>query len=58
MLGSDLTATRSDTLGAIGDGLKRRLLDFAAATKLRDLTRSGRVDEVRATLKGIIDKAR
>lgn len=53
-LTSEFTATRSETLEAIGRVLKCRLIDFTAATKFRDLVRTGRVSEVRATLDKII----
>ena len=48
------TATRDETFEAIGRVLKRRLIDFTAATKLRDLVRAGRIDEARARLDKII----
>ena len=54
MLTSEFTVSRSETLEAVGRVLKRRLIDFTAATKFRDLVRAGRVIEVRATLDKII----
>lgn len=47
------TGTQSEALDAIGDALKRRLIDFGAATTLRDLVRAGHVDKARTTLNEI-----
>lgn len=44
------TVVQGEALEAVGDALKRRLIDFAVATELRDLVRAGRLDEVRTTL--------
>lgn len=44
------TVIQSEALDAVGDALKRRLIDFGAATTLRDLVRAGHVDEARTTL--------
>jgi len=39
------TESQRKALDAIGDALKHRRIDFYIATKLRDLVKSGRVDE-------------
>jgi hypothetical protein len=44
------TLVQGQALEAVGDALKRRRIDFAAATELRDLVRAGRVEEVMAAL--------
>lgn len=44
------TVAQGRALEAIGNALKRRLIDFTAATELRDLVRAGRVAEARAAL--------
>ena len=54
ILTSEFTSNPSETLEDVGRVLKRRLIDFTAATKLRDLVRAGRVNEVRAKLDTII----
>ena len=47
---TELIENRYEALDAIGHALKRGLVSFAEATKLRDLARSGRVDEVEKRL--------
>lgn len=47
------TVMQGDVVEAIEDALKRRQIDFAAATELRDLVRAGQLGEVRAALDAI-----
>ncbi len=44
------TSAQSEALDAIGEALKSRRINFHIATKLRDLVRSGRVDEAQERL--------
>lgn len=48
---SGYTAGQSKTLDDIGDALKNRRINFHIATTLRDLVRSGQVDEARERLR-------
>ena len=43
-------AAQGETLDMIGSAFKRHLIDFEAATALRDLVRAGHPDEARAAL--------
>ena len=40
------TTAQSSALEAIGHAFKHQLIDFTAATELRDLARAGHTDEV------------
>lgn len=44
------TVAQSSALEAIGKAFKGDLIDFEAATELRDLVRAGRTDEASAAL--------
>lgn len=44
------TVAQSETLEAVGAALKRRRINFATATELRNLIRAGHVEQVSAAL--------
>ena len=47
---TELIENRYEALDAIGHALKRGRISFTEASKLRDLARSGRLDEVKEHL--------